>query len=159
VFQYENKTDLPTLEGAVNDANEFRKFLVDSREERGLGVPESNIRFLSCRRPTPEDRATRKGILDAFKSHFLENCDIPDHNPEGVDATMIFFFAGHGTRVSAPGNLMSEDEKVEGICPVDERTSLGGKYVHTIPDYVLVHLFQQLSETKGRNIVRIHVLV
>ncbi|KAJ7752245.1 caspase domain-containing protein [Mycena maculata] len=142
IDKYENKTDLPTLEGAVNDANEFHKFLVDSRQECGLGATESNIVLLK------DGKATRQGILDAFKTHLLNNHRIPDNG----DAAMILFFAGHGTRVSAPGNLMSVDSKVEGICPVDERTSPGGKYVHTIPDYVLVHLLQRLSEKKGRNI-------
>jgi hypothetical protein len=132
------------LEGAVNDAKAFRDFLVDSGENGGLGVPKSNILLLK------NQEATRQGILGAFKRHLLDNPLIPDRG----DAAMIFFFAGHGTRVSAPGNKMSSDEKVEGICPVDERTGLGDKYVHTIPDYLLVHLLQQLSNKKGRNIVR-----
>jgi hypothetical protein len=97
-----------------------------------------------------DEDATRDKILAAFESHLLTNARIPNHG----DASMILFFAGHGTRVNAPGNLMSQDEMVEGICPVDERTSAGGKYVHTIPDYVLVHLLGDLYEKKGQNIVR-----
>jgi hypothetical protein len=96
------------------------------------------------------EEATRNNILAAFESHLLTNARIPDHG----DASMILFFAGHGTRVDAPGNLMSQDGKVEGICPVDERTNSGGKYVHTIPDYVLVHLLRELCEKKGHNTVR-----
>ncbi|KAF7366565.1 Metacaspase-7 [Mycena sanguinolenta] len=137
------KTDhFTTLQGAVNDATAFYEFLVDSREQRGLGIPKSDILFLK------DEHATRDKILSAFESHFLNNACIPDHG----DASMILYFAGHGTRVHAPGNLMSQDEMVEGICPVDERTSPGGKYVHTIPDYVVVHLLHQLSEKKGQNI-------
>ncbi|KAJ7906216.1 hypothetical protein B0H13DRAFT_1880777 [Mycena leptocephala] len=112
------------------------------REQCGLGVPKSNILFLK------DEDATRDKILAAFESHLLTNARIPNHG----DASMILFFAGHGTRVNAPGNLMSQDEMVEGICPVDERTSAGGKYVHTIPDYVLVHLLGDLYEKKGQNI-------
>ena len=138
VFQYESKTDLPTLEGAVNDAKEFCKFLVDKFQ-----VLESNI-LLLC-----NGQATRARILDAFKTHLLNNPRIPN----GGDAATIFFFAGHGTRVSAPGNLMSEYEQVEGICAVDERTGSGKEYVHMIPDSVLVRLLLQLSEKKGQNIV------
>ncbi|KAJ7111504.1 hypothetical protein C8R44DRAFT_534988, partial [Mycena epipterygia] len=131
-----------TLRGAVNDATAFYKFLLNSREQCGLGVPKSNILFL-------EDKdATRDKILAAFESHLLKNPRIPDRG----DASMILFFAGHGTRVYAPKNLMSQDEMVEGICPFDERTSPGGKYVHTIPDHVLVHLLRELCEKKGQNI-------
>ncbi|KAJ7778942.1 caspase domain-containing protein [Mycena metata] len=152
IDEYEEKTDLPPLEGAVNDAKAFRDFLVakpepqHSSEKGGLGVLESNI-LLLC-----NGQATRKGILDAFKTHLLNNPRIPDDG----DAAMIFFFAGHGTRVSASKSWISQDRNVEGICPVDERTSPGGKAVHTIPDYVLVHLLQQLSEKKGRNITAIY---
>jgi hypothetical protein len=88
--------------------------------------------------------------LDAFKSHLLENEDIPDHG----GATMIFFFAGHGSRTLATDNVMARDLKVETICPVDERTTIAGEYVYTIPDYVLGRLLWQLAEKKGRNIVR-----
>ncbi|KAJ7464381.1 hypothetical protein FB451DRAFT_1489578 [Mycena latifolia] len=50
---------------------------------------------------------------------------------------MIFFFAGHGSRVVSPGNLLATDDKVEVICPVDERTvDAGGNRVHAIPDYL-----------------------
>ncbi|KAF8197351.1 caspase domain-containing protein [Mycena galopus ATCC 62051] len=144
-YQSERKAGLRPLEGAVNDAEAFREFLVDSGEKRGLGVPELNILLLK------NETATRQGILDAFMTHLLNNPRIPD----GGDAAMIFFFAGHGTRVSSPGNKMSPDEKVEGICPVDERTGVGKKYVHTIPDYVLIHLLEQLSKKKGQNITAI----
>ncbi|KAF7366571.1 ICE-like protease (Caspase) p20 domain protein [Mycena sanguinolenta] len=142
IDKYMNTDHFATLQGAVNDATAFYEFLVDSREQRGLGVPESNILFLK------DEDATRDKILSTFESHLLTNPRIPNHG----DASMILFFAGHGTRVHAPGNLMSQDEMVEGICPVDERTSPGGKYVHTIPDYVLVHLLRELSEKKGQNI-------
>ncbi|KAF7355856.1 Protein TIC 214 [Mycena venus] len=142
IDKYKNTTEFNTLKGAVNDAEAFRNLLVDSGKKRGLGVPKSNIRLLL------DKQATRDGILKAFVDHLLNNPRIPDRG----DAAMIFFFAGHGTRVSAPNNLMSQDQKVEGICPVDERTCPGGKYVHTIPDYVLVYLLQELSEKKGQNI-------
>jgi hypothetical protein len=95
--------------------------------------------------------ATRARILSAFKSHFLDNTNIPDHGA----AAMIFFFAGHGSRVSSPDNLIATDRKVEAICPVDERTmDAAGKYVHAIPDYVLGWLLSELAQKKGLNIVR-----
>jgi hypothetical protein len=99
------------------------------------------------------ENATRSAILDAFKSHFLENKNIPDHG----EATMIFFFAGHAGRVLlAEDNLMARDLNVETICPVDGTTNYtgDGEYVHAIPDYVLGRLLWQVAEKKGRNIVR-----
>ncbi|KAJ7918596.1 hypothetical protein B0H13DRAFT_2434997 [Mycena leptocephala] len=135
--------DLRPLRGAVNDARAFEKYLLDSYDENGLQVPSQNILLIE------NENATRSAILDAFKSHFLENKSIPDHG----GATMIFFFAGHGGRVLATGNLMSHDLKVGIISPVDERTTDdAGGYVHGIPDYVLGRLLWQLAEKKGRNI-------
>ncbi|KAJ7925390.1 caspase domain-containing protein [Mycena leptocephala] len=131
------------LGGCVNDAEAFKKFLLDHREGHGLGVPSTNLLFLK------NAEATRSRIIEAFKTHFTHN----DRIPENGEATMILFFAGHGGRVSAPGNLMASDEQVETICPHDERTyGPSGDYVHGIPDYILGWLLHELSQTKGRNI-------
>jgi hypothetical protein len=147
LHQYQSQ-DFQTLSGAVNDAREFEKFLLDPRDKRGLQVPTSNIVRLE------NGQATRSAILAALRSHFLENPDIPDHG----NATMILFYAGHGTRMEAPGNLMAFDRKVEALCPVDERTkgADGKSYVHAIPDYVLGRLLWELSKKKGNNIVCAH---
>ncbi|KAJ7905984.1 caspase domain-containing protein [Mycena leptocephala] len=135
--------DLLPLRGAVNDARAFQKYLLDSYDDKGLQVPPQNILLVE------NENATRSAILDGFKSHLLENEDIPDHG----GATMIFFFAGHGSRALATGNLIARDLMIKTICPVDERTTnAAGKYVHAIPDYVLGRLLWQLAEKKGRNI-------
>ncbi|KAJ7117422.1 hypothetical protein C8R44DRAFT_577690, partial [Mycena epipterygia] len=106
-------------------------------------VPASNIVVLL------NEQATRENILATFVSHFLNNRKISD----GGKTTRILFFAGHGTRTNAPDNLISRDGKVEAICPVDERkTDASGKYVHTIPDYVLGWLLWELAAKKGPNI-------
>ncbi|KAJ7440926.1 hypothetical protein B0H11DRAFT_1750013, partial [Mycena galericulata] len=131
------------LEGAVNDAREFKQYLLDSREKRGLEVPPSNIVLLE------NEKATRTNIIATFRSHFLDNPHIPDNG----NTTMIFFYAGHGTRIEAPGHLIASDGKVEAISPVDERTrGADGKYVYAIPDYVLGWLLWELAAKKGRNI-------
>ncbi|KAJ7815605.1 caspase domain-containing protein [Mycena leptocephala] len=133
----------PRLKGCVNDAESFRQFLLDPREKHGLGVPSNNIILLK------NEQATRAAILDKFKTHFTTNENIP---PNGK-ATMIFFFAGHGSRADAPGNMMASDEKVETICPHDERTyTRTNEYVHGIPDYILGWLLHELSQKKGKNI-------
>ncbi|KAJ7464401.1 caspase domain-containing protein [Mycena latifolia] len=143
INNYLSTEDFNPLRGAVNDARAFKQYLLEPREKRGLGVPEKNIVMI-------EDlQATRKNILATFRSHFLENKNIPDHG----STTMILFYAGHGTRMEAPDNLGTADGKVEAICPVDERTKdAAGKYVHTIPDYILGWLLRELANTKGPNI-------
>ncbi|KAJ7906010.1 caspase domain-containing protein [Mycena leptocephala] len=134
---YVNTEELRTLRGAVNDARAVENYLLN------LDVPPSNIVLLE------NENATRSAILSAFRTHLLENTNIPDHG----EATMIFFFAGHGSRFEAPSDLIAPDRMVEAICPVDERTVNDvGEYVHAIPDYVLVRLFSELADKKGNNI-------
>ncbi|KAJ7083811.1 caspase domain-containing protein [Mycena epipterygia] len=146
INEYQATDDFSTLQGAVNDAQAFERYLLDPREKQGLAVPADNIVVLL------DDKATRENILATFLSHFLNNRKIPD----GGKTTMILFFAGHGTRIKAPDNLISHDGRVESICPVDERTTdASGKYVHTIPDYVLGWLLWELAAKKGPNITLI----
>ncbi|KAJ7856135.1 caspase domain-containing protein [Mycena leptocephala] len=140
--------DLPDLDGAVNDAKEFKKFLAAPREapksdERGLGVPETQIKLLVNK------QATRAAILSAFETHLLRNRSITQHD------TMIFYFAGHGSRTEAPRNKLAEvapDRKLEVICPADERTRDAAGYVHAIPDYILGWLLRRLAHKKGPHI-------
>jgi hypothetical protein len=129
------------LQGAVNDAKAFESFLLDE-----LAVPATNMTVLL------DDKATRENILTTIYSHFLNNHNILD----GGNTAMIFYFAGHGTRINAPESLLSHDGMVEAICPVDARTTdASGNYVHTIPDYVLGRLLRELASKKGSNIVRV----
>ncbi|KAF8146737.1 caspase domain-containing protein [Mycena galopus ATCC 62051] len=139
INDYQKKSTLPPLEGAVNDALAFQQYLLDPREKCGLGTPPKNIAFVNNK------DATREKILSTFRSHFIENSNIPD----GGGATMIFFYAGHGTRVESPDDF---DGHIEGLCPVDEGTTDAKGYVHAIPDYVLGWLLEELSRKKGPNI-------
>ncbi|KAJ7625706.1 caspase domain-containing protein [Roridomyces roridus] len=146
LHQYFSSDEFPTLQGAVNDAKAFERYLLDPREKRGLGVPASNIVVLL------DEQATRANILATFRSHFIDNPDVPDKG----NATMIFFYAGHGSRLSAPYNLINRSGLVEAMCPVDERTQdAEGNYVYAIPDYVLGWLLKELAEKKGNNITMI----
>ncbi|KAJ7828863.1 caspase domain-containing protein [Mycena leptocephala] len=137
IDEYVNTEELRTLRGAVNDARAVERYLLD------LHVPPSNIVLLE------NENATRSAILSAFKTHLLKNANIPDHG----DATMILFFAGHGSSFEAPSDLIAPNGRVEAICPVDERTKNdAGEYVHAIPDYVLARLLSELAGKKGTNI-------
>ncbi|KAJ7899323.1 hypothetical protein B0H13DRAFT_2664347 [Mycena leptocephala] len=137
INKYYNTNELPTLLGAVNDARDFENYLLD------LGVPRSNILRLE------NENATRSAILSTFRTHLLNNTNIPDHG----DTTMILFFAGHGSSFEAPSDLIAPNGRVEAMCPVDERTkNETGEDVHAIPDYVLVRLLSELADKKGNNI-------
>ncbi|KAJ7906005.1 caspase domain-containing protein [Mycena leptocephala] len=137
IDEYFKTDELRTLRGAVNDARAVEKYLLN------LDVPPSNIVRLENK------AATRSAILSAFKIHFLDNRNIPDRG----GASMILYFAGHGSRFEAPSDLIAPDRRVEAICPVDERTVNDvGEYVHAIPDYVLVRLLSELADKKGNNI-------
>ncbi|KAJ7847293.1 caspase domain-containing protein [Mycena leptocephala] len=118
--------DLPPLLGAVNDARAFERYLMDI-----LHVPPANIAFIE------NEKATRSAILSTFKSHFLDNRNIPDHG----ETAMILYFAGHGSRVMVEGNLIAHNSKVEVMCPVDERTTNRAGW-----------LLRELAEKKGPNI-------
>ncbi|KAJ7464387.1 caspase domain-containing protein [Mycena latifolia] len=143
IDKYQANDEFNTLTGAVNDAKSFAKYLTDSHETGGLQVPSSHIELLE------NEKATRFAILSAFDSHLLNNPAIPDDG----QAAMVFFFAGHGSRVESPGNLLATDGKVEVICPVDERTvDLDRNRVHAIPDYLLAQKLYHLAMRKGNNI-------
>ncbi|KAJ7767940.1 caspase domain-containing protein [Mycena maculata] len=144
----------PVLSGAVNDAQEFMEYLMAPRMEdstrpppaqQGLGVPADNIKLL-----TNED-ATRTKILEEFESHLMYNANKPDRS----GATMIFYFAGHGSRMQSENTEIPHDDKVETICPFDERTGVDSSYVHAIPDYVLARLLYNLSVRNGNNVIAI----
>ncbi|KAJ7899351.1 caspase domain-containing protein [Mycena leptocephala] len=137
INKYVNTEELRTLRGAVNDARAVENYLLN------LDVPPSNIVLLE------NENATRSAILSAFKTHFLDNRNIPDRG----GASMVLYFAGHGSRSEAPSDLIAPDRRVEAICPVDEGTvNDAGEYVHAIPDYVLVRLLSELADKKGNNI-------
>ncbi|KAJ7853095.1 hypothetical protein B0H13DRAFT_1454097, partial [Mycena leptocephala] len=53
------------LKGCVNDAKDFQDFLKQS-----LHVPESHIKLIT------NGDATRANILNAFKTHLINNTDI-----------------------------------------------------------------------------------
>ncbi|KAJ7899343.1 hypothetical protein B0H13DRAFT_2337154 [Mycena leptocephala] len=133
-----NQTDdLHPLRGAVNDARAF--------ENTSWMYATSRPRISLC------SRIRRPHAMPLCPPLYppLHNPNIPDHG----EATMILFFAGHGSRFDAPDDLIAPERRVEAICPVDERTTNdAGEYVHAIPDYTLVRLLSELAGKKGTNI-------
>ncbi|KAF8211806.1 caspase domain-containing protein [Mycena galopus ATCC 62051] len=127
------------LDGAMNDARAFHKFLMED-----LRVPPRNIVLLE------NTHATRAKILSTIESHLRDNPDIPDHG----EVTILLYFAGHGSSVAAPEDVIAPNGQIEVMCPVDDSTTNeAGEEVHAIPDYVLNRLLGEIAEKKGHKIV------
>ena len=114
----------------------MRQFLSSS-----LDVPDSNILVLT------NNDATREKILSCFDSHLIRNENIQRNDP------IIFFFAGHGSRVDAPPEWATSDGKTGAICPYDEGVRHNGDWICAIPARTLNGLFRQLAGKRGNNIV------
>jgi Caspase domain len=109
-----------------------------------LHVPDSHIKLLV------NGGATRTKILDAWKTHLVDNDSIRNGD------TILIFFAGHGSRVQAPDGWPSTHGVIETICPQDEGCkNHPDEIVHGLPDLVINMLLHRLAAAKGNNIVRI----
>jgi Caspase domain len=126
------------LQGCKADAQSMVDLL-----SRKFHIRSSHFRCLA------DERATRSAIIDGFEHHLIEN-----NNIERGDAILIFY-AGHGSRATAPSRWAADERKVETICPHDERTrDCNGKEIFGIPDRTIGGLLRKLCSFKGSNIVR-----
>lgn len=125
------------LSGCKNDGKRFIKFLTGV-----LGVPASQIVFLA------DEEATEREILNQFDRFLINNADIQR------DDAIIFFFAGHGSRLDAPPGWVTASHKIEVLCPHDvQTTDADGKELHGISDRAIDALMRRLAFEKGDNIV------
>lgn len=122
----------------MNDARAIKSILTST-----LGVPDStNIVLLL------NEEATREAIIRNFYRHLINNQDIRRGDP------ILFFYAGHGSRVRAPEGWEGADGYIETICPYDERmTNEKDQHIHGIPDRTFTSLLHKLANQKGNNIV------
>jgi hypothetical protein len=98
--------------------------------------------------------ATRAAIIDAFHKHLTTNTNIDEGD------AILFFYAGHGTRVNAPEDWPATDGKIETLCPHDERMEDDkGDKICGIPDRTINAMLRELAAKKGDNIVRITTLL
>ncbi|KAJ7879014.1 caspase domain-containing protein [Mycena olivaceomarginata] len=127
---------IPNLRGCVNDAQAVKTYLADR-----FHMPEAQLAFLS------NQNATRANILATFESHLIDNPSVQE------DDVIIVYYAGHGSRATAPDSWPSTDSKIETLVPHDERTKTPeGAVIHGIPDYTLNALLNRLASAKGNNI-------
>ncbi|KAJ7742022.1 caspase domain-containing protein [Mycena metata] len=124
------------LNECVNDANLIESFITTT-------FTTHSIRRLD------NEAATRQDILDNFRSHLIENTNI---NPGD---TIIFYFAGHGSRVTGPVGWESNDGLIETICPYDQRARVNEvvKGAPGIPDVTMAALLHELVSSRGNNII------
>ena len=136
--------EIQNLTGSVNDGDAFQELLTSK-----LGVPPAHILRLS------DEHATRERILQSFKAHLIDN-----ENIRRGDA-IVFFYAGHGSRVEAHSSWLARDDFVETIVPHDEGgVNSKGEHIYGIPDRTFDGLMRVLASKKGDNIVstKAHVL-
>jgi Caspase domain len=131
----------PKLQGCKNDVESMKQFLTDA-------FTNPTIECLI------DKQATRQAILNKFKEHFSNNREINEGD------VMVFYFAGHGSRVDTPEGWKAWDGKIETICPCDQAPlnpapeSEPGSRVGGIPDHEINVLLRGLAKEKGNNIVR-----
>ncbi|KAG6373268.1 hypothetical protein JVT61DRAFT_6895 [Boletus reticuloceps] len=136
IDKYKSK-DYTNLTGCKNDGERFIHFL-----KGVLGVPSSQIVFLA------DEQATQKEILDQFDRFLINNADI------NRDDAIVFFFAGHGSRINTPTGWATESNKIEILCTHDIWTAGDeGREVWGIFDYTIDEYLRRLAFEKGDNIV------
>ncbi|PBL03063.1 hypothetical protein ARMGADRAFT_1069627 [Armillaria gallica] len=127
------------LKAAVADANGFENFLVER-----LRTPSEHIINLR------NDQATRKGIIDGFRSL------IHDRRISPGKSAIIIYYAGHGATTSKPNewkDWQTPDNKIELLCPTDMKMDVGNDDgVDGIPDRTISVLLRELATAKGNNI-------
>jgi hypothetical protein len=126
---------IPNLSGCENDGIAMVALLQEK-------FPASQITCLYS------EEATRERVVSTFRRTFKENASIQPGDP------MLLFYAGHGSRVSAPPEWSPAHRNIETICPYDEETvDSSGNHIHGIPDYTIDGLLCELSKEKGNNVV------
>lgn len=120
----------PHLDGCVNDAHVMRDLLVD-----GFGAAPEDVRLLV------DEAATRDAIIDAFRSHLIENDDIRPGD------AIVFHFSGHGANMLDPLDA-SPTGLIESLVAHDSGTA----GVFGIPDTTVAALLALLAAKRGDNI-------
>ncbi|KIJ41388.1 hypothetical protein M422DRAFT_108764, partial [Sphaerobolus stellatus SS14] len=122
------------LKGAVNDAQAFRKYLVDY-----LHVPDSkrNLTLLL------NEKATKANIIKNLRALQI-NSQINYGDP------ILIFFAGHGAEANPPHEWESKD-KIQLILPYDYALE-PLQFMNVIADRVFGALLNDICRAKGDNI-------
>ncbi|KAJ1301204.1 hypothetical protein OPQ81_003614 [Rhizoctonia solani] len=140
IIGIDNYPALPSLRGAVADANAICEFLKSE-----LNVPEKHIINLR------NEEATRSGIIQGFKT-LWKNPDIKQNDP------ILIYYAGHGGLANANNQWKSRygAHHIQVIFPFDYQQkisgSIGSLKVNSIPDRTIAALLNKLAAEKGDNV-------
>jgi hypothetical protein len=157
-----------SLRGCVADSNDISNFLRDSfqvfpdhagkilcltdrtgvsgfLQTASTSVEQKSIVILQ------DKAATRDNIIDVFKAHLINNKNIKKGD------TIVFYFAGHGSRQQVPRKWLdegwvAEDGMIETLCPCNYAPN-DTNTVPGIPDRSLAALLERLANDKGNDIV------
>jgi Caspase domain len=129
------------LKGCKHDVDSIEQFLKDTFEDYSI-------------KRLVDNEATCGMILSTFKEHFTMNEEI------GQEDVMLFYYAGHGSRIKAPSGWVTQDGQIEIICPYDQDTEVQMekklRRICGIPDHKLNEMLRELSSIKhNNNIVRL----
>ena len=116
-----------TLNGCENDVEAMRVFLMNQ-----MHVPETQIKVLT------NQAATRAAILDAFKTHLIENPQIQRGDQ------LLFHYSGHGSYM--PSNDPNEPDGLDETVVAHDSRMPG---IFDIPDKTLAALLDQLAAAKS----------
>lgn len=130
IDNYKYPDRVSSLAGCVNDVKDMENLLVSKFQ-----FPQSNIRILT------NERATHQGIIDAFKTHLIDQAQRDD--------IIVFHYSGHGSLMKDEENGDEPDGWDETIVPYDSRDPEGTTF--DINDDQLNELLMGLS-AKCKNV-------
>jgi hypothetical protein len=90
------KAGIPTLQGAVNDAGLFRRWLIDPH---GGGLDPNHVTFICSANP-PNGRPLREEIEDAILGYYAWQ----NETGRARGRRLYLYFAGHGVTPNAPND-------------------------------------------------------
>ncbi|KAG6919900.1 hypothetical protein DXG01_015608 [Tephrocybe rancida] len=127
--------EIPTLHGAVSDADAVKDFLVTM-------VHASEGRIINLR----NEQATREKMLEALQK-LADNSAIKTNDP------ILIYYAGHGGQAPAPSGWKTTTGMIQMLLPYDFKfNGSGGKDGQGILDIELRQILMDLSQKKSDNI-------
>ncbi|KAJ2925148.1 hypothetical protein H1R20_g11945, partial [Candolleomyces eurysporus] len=126
------------LHSCVDDAERIRRWLLHD-----LDVPKDQIRLLS------DSQASKNNIEDTFMEHLVNNPSIQRDDP------ILIYFAGHGSRLSAPKDWypgIRKPRTVEVLCTYDFDSKDEHGRISGISDRSMNAMLRELAAVKGDNI-------
>jgi len=124
--------EVPKLRACVEDGKKFEGFLRTRFHDQALQI---------------QSLYNEDATYDAMLSLFTKASANPSIQKDDM---VIFFYAGHGSRMPGPEGWKG---RIETICPYDVDTTKDGKIVYGIPDFVVGTVMTKLANKREANVV------